>query len=561
MISVHLLLDIEDVFGFLVWCINLLYLRLPSVQVVILSGLQSLLEVVTDLLEFLALVQVLPVGTQDVLHSFHVDAKTALDLFCPCDFVWDLWESLASVQHGLIMAHILVLVVEELVSQNLDVFLDFHQQLDLILLDSTSDSWTSKKCIENLENSEHLVGTLGLWQLRLKDTSDLWFNLIDFEIVCSFSLLPLLWALSTDVKDIYSIEWLIGLVNLAEGNIFHVGLVFGHFLRKRLLDDLAELLVMLSEDEDTLKPLFEWILHDALHCSAWSNIESGPVVRDVCSKLSNFVVQKGEDLLNFSSLYLKFRVVDQHDLEVGENLQKLCVEILDNALHEKDCSWIGVLVSACLSDVSELNEYQIYGSSCTFQIICWEELVDWEVSQEFVVVLGCCQLLLEFGIKSEVVDELDLLGSLEKLQCCVDHLVLKLLLNIGEVSFDGQPELDLLECWARLWIVVELSDAPDISNPLRDSLLKLLDEWWVWDSILKVIRCEFSSELFDFFVFLLDLRVMNKVNLWNHDVLLVLNQMYLELREILCDVIKPRRGSSSWIGLTLARGLVWIEKW
>lgn len=57
---------------------------------------------------------------------------------------------------------LLVLVVQQLVSQDLDIFFDLNQKLDLVLLDCTSDFWSSQKSCEDLEHSEHLVGILSL---------------------------------------------------------------------------------------------------------------------------------------------------------------------------------------------------------------------------------------------------------------------------------------------------------------------------------------------------------------------------------------------------------------
>jgi hypothetical protein len=47
------------------------------------------------------------------------------------------------------------------VFEHVNVFFDFDQELDLILLDGSSDSGSGEECIENLEDTEHLVGVLG----------------------------------------------------------------------------------------------------------------------------------------------------------------------------------------------------------------------------------------------------------------------------------------------------------------------------------------------------------------------------------------------------------------
>jgi hypothetical protein len=57
---------------------------------------------------------------------------------------------------------LLILIVEELVPQNLDIFLDLDQKLDLILLDSSTDSWPGEESVEDLECAEHFIGILSL---------------------------------------------------------------------------------------------------------------------------------------------------------------------------------------------------------------------------------------------------------------------------------------------------------------------------------------------------------------------------------------------------------------
>lgn len=49
--------------------------------------LQGLLEIVSDLLELLALIEVLPVCAKDIFDSFHVDGESSLDLLGPNDFI------------------------------------------------------------------------------------------------------------------------------------------------------------------------------------------------------------------------------------------------------------------------------------------------------------------------------------------------------------------------------------------------------------------------------------------------------------------------------------------
>ena len=57
---------------------------------------------------------------------------------------------------------LLILIVKELISEDLDVFFDLDQQLDLILLNCTSDSWPCEKCVKNLKHSKHFIGILCL---------------------------------------------------------------------------------------------------------------------------------------------------------------------------------------------------------------------------------------------------------------------------------------------------------------------------------------------------------------------------------------------------------------
>jgi hypothetical protein len=50
-VSVNTLFNIENIFGFLLSCIDLSYIVLPLLQIMLLSGSQSILETVTHLFE------------------------------------------------------------------------------------------------------------------------------------------------------------------------------------------------------------------------------------------------------------------------------------------------------------------------------------------------------------------------------------------------------------------------------------------------------------------------------------------------------------------------------
>lgn len=117
------LLYLKDVLGSLGGCVNLFDLCEPGLEVVLLSCTQSLLEVVADLFKFFTLMQVFPVLTKDIFDSAHIDAQSSLDLFGPEDLVGDGREAPYLVPHGgLVLFR--GLVVKELVSEDLNVFLD-----------------------------------------------------------------------------------------------------------------------------------------------------------------------------------------------------------------------------------------------------------------------------------------------------------------------------------------------------------------------------------------------------------------------------------------------------
>ena len=222
--SINALLDIEDVFGLLGGCVDFSDVILPLLDVVFLASHESLLEVVSNLLKFSSLMEILPVGTEHILNSLHVDAQSPLNLLGPNDLVRNVGEASDSVQHRRLVM-LLVLVVQQLVSEHFNIFFHLYQELNLIFLDSSSDSGASEKSIENLENAEHLIGVLGLRELSLQDGGYLRLHLVNLDVVSPLRLIPEVKSLLADVEDIDAIERLIGLVDLAESYVLEVLLV------------------------------------------------------------------------------------------------------------------------------------------------------------------------------------------------------------------------------------------------------------------------------------------------------------------------------------------------
>jgi len=96
-VSINSLLNIENLLCLLSRGIDLLDFRLPGRQVVILSRLQGLLEVVSNLFQLLALMKIFPVRTKNVLNSSHVDAESSFDLLRPNDLVGYIGEASDSI--------------------------------------------------------------------------------------------------------------------------------------------------------------------------------------------------------------------------------------------------------------------------------------------------------------------------------------------------------------------------------------------------------------------------------------------------------------------------------
>lgn len=56
----------------------------------------------------------------------------------------------------------LVLVVKKFLTEDFNILLDLDKELDLILLDGTSNLGSGEKSVEDLEDAEHFIGIGGL---------------------------------------------------------------------------------------------------------------------------------------------------------------------------------------------------------------------------------------------------------------------------------------------------------------------------------------------------------------------------------------------------------------
>lgn len=74
--------------------------------------------------------------------------------------------------------------------------------------------------------------------------------------------------------------------------------------------------------------------------------------------------------------------------------------------------------------------------------------------------------------------------------------------------------------------MIQLSDAPDVLDPLSDGLFEPLDEIWVLKSIFKVISRHLAFVCYALLVLGFDLRVVNELDFWHNDILLALNKMH-----------------------------------
>jgi len=68
--------------------------------------------------------------------------------------------------------------------------LDLDEQLDLILLNGTSNFRSCEKCVEDLEDTEHFVGICRLRKFGIQNSSDLRFNSINLAVIGSLGLVP-----------------------------------------------------------------------------------------------------------------------------------------------------------------------------------------------------------------------------------------------------------------------------------------------------------------------------------------------------------------------------------
>lgn len=130
-----------------------------------------------------------------------------------------------------------------------------------------------------------------------------------------------------------------------------------------------------------------------------------------------------EDISNVLLEVLELWVVKMHDLEVGEDLQQLFVQILGDSIHQKNSPGVGVAVTTS-SDLPELVEDQIDGSSDLLEGGGGEQTVDWEVPQESVEVSGGLQLGVQICVQLEAKHEFDLVRLLKKLSGHLEHRVL-----------------------------------------------------------------------------------------------------------------------------------------
>jgi len=122
-----------------------------------------------------------------------------------------------------------------------------------------------------------------------------------------------------------------------------------------------------------------------------------------------------------------------HDLEVGENLEQLFIQILGDSIHQKNGSGVGITVAAC-SHLSELVEDQIDGTADLIERGGGKQTIDGEISQESVEVFGRLQLVVQIRIQLEAKDELDLVRLLEKLGGDLEHWIFQLFLDVGQRS-------------------------------------------------------------------------------------------------------------------------------
>lgn len=141
-----------------------------------------------------------------------------------------------------------------------------------------------------------------------------------------------------NVEHIDAVEGLVRLVDLLESYFFETASFTRRFVGQGLPDDLLESVMMHSEDEDSLEPLFQRILHDIIHDSLAGLIKPSTMVVDHILELVDTIREDLEDISNIPFEILKLWIVQMHNLEVGENLEHLLVEVLDHGIHEENGS-------------------------------------------------------------------------------------------------------------------------------------------------------------------------------------------------------------------------------
>lgn len=78
---------------------------------------------------------------------------------------------------------------------------------------------------------------------------------------------------------------------------------------------------MLSENENALKSLSERVSHDVFHHSGTLLVQSGSVTIDHILEIDDPIKKNLENALDVLLLRLKFRIINVHNLEFGEDLQ------------------------------------------------------------------------------------------------------------------------------------------------------------------------------------------------------------------------------------------------
>jgi hypothetical protein len=84
---------------------------------------------------------------------------------------------------------------------------------------------------------------------------------------------------------------------------------------------------MLSKDENLFQPFFKWIIHDVFQDFLACSIKHGGVFVDNAFEIIDFFKEEGKHILDILLESIEFIVVEVHDLEVGQDLQYLLIEV------------------------------------------------------------------------------------------------------------------------------------------------------------------------------------------------------------------------------------------